>query len=152
LESETAKGSQAQAPKLERWLTNLKKLAPDIYDLTMVTLIDSPATPSPVQVIARIIRAEKLDGSPAARLNTISEQLKASGLAQEEQQRLEEQLGILRDEVARGEQGDVGQIRASLDAFATALPDSRHALWQWLEAIPDVYPPVRIIARRILAV
>lgn len=58
IETETAKGTQANVTKVERWLADLKMIAPDIFDLTAAALINPIAgVPVPIQKAAEQIRS-----------------------------------------------------------------------------------------------
>lgn len=57
IETESAKGTQANVAKVERWLTELKLIAPDVFDVTAAALINPIAgVPAAIQKVAEQIR------------------------------------------------------------------------------------------------
>jgi hypothetical protein len=149
IEGEAAKGEQANASKVHRWLAYLQTIAPDIFEAaTEVLKQPLPGLSASVRDAAQ--QASGAAGAPSGFERVLAE-LAASGLPAEATGPVQDELQALRSEAERGDAADVRTVRVTLSKVVRSVPILRQPLYSWLDASPKTSTPVKIIARKLLA-
>lgn len=151
LQEEVAQGDQANANKVQRWLSTLSEMAPDVIPKT-VQALDHPdimLTPA----VRETMKGFGQDGiiSPVPSYNDLTTQIDSSDLLPEQKNVLISSLVSISQEVELGEQADLLSVYTRLEVMVATWPKLRQPLLLWLNEGESVSKPVKVIARKVLS-
>jgi hypothetical protein len=150
IQDEALKGDQANSQRLERWLKQLEQVASDVFQQT-VELLASPSVTS-LSIHQLVIQfGSEVEKAALPGADAIKQRLENGPWSADEKAQLVEKLELIRNELRMGDKADLGEVAYALEQLVAADPDLRQPLAAWLVDTEAAPRPVRIIAKKMLA-
>jgi hypothetical protein len=147
---EALRGDAANLAPVERGLTRLIEIAPDVAQSVAAALMNPVVAPG-IRGMVEKMPGVATAAPPSTGFDAVMAAIDAANLELPRRDHATALAQRLRVELERGESADVRGVRAGVEELLDVVPGSRVALRQWIESGPTLAMPIRMLTRYLLA-